>query len=295
MEGARADQAYEVAVVGHRGFLGGTVFRILADAGISVRGYGSGDPLHEEGRPSRDLESVRTVVWCAGRANPRLALENPALAAEDVTNLAEALDALMTLPMAPRIVLLSSGGTVYGPPAVPPFKETDAPAPVNAYGLAKLAQERVLDAWPGTAVALRVANAYGPGQVAAPGQGVVAHWIASARAGSAITLYGDPESTRDYVYVDDVARAVQAVHRIEDDLPSVVNIGSGEATTLSQLMDAFGAAIAPVAIEVVCEEARSTDATHSVLDVSLAREALGWAPTVDLVEGMRAQWEAALR
>ena len=292
MEGARAHPAYEVAVVGHRGFLGGAIARHFEREGIAVRGFGRNDAVHAAGEPVPELERVSTLVWCAGRANPRLAHEDPALAAADVEELREALDVLRLLPSPPRIVLLSSGGTVYGPPAKPPFRETDAPSPVNAYGRAKLAQEAALAQWPGGAVALRVSNAYGPGQVAAPGQGVVAHWIAAARAGEAITLYGDPGSTRDYIFVDDLARAVAAVHRHVGELPPVINIGSGTATTLDALLSSFREAIAPVSVTAVGSQARATDASHSVLDVSLAREALGWTPGVGLVDGIRAQWQA---
>jgi UDP-glucose 4-epimerase len=108
-------------------------------------------------------------------------------------------------------------------------------------------------------------------------------------------MYGDSESTRDYVFAQDVARAVCAVHRHPGKLPEAVNIGSGQATTLEGLLEAFRAAVASLRIEVVHERARTTDASHSVLDVSLAREVLGWAPTVALVDGIAAQWEAASR
>lgn len=293
MEGAGAHPAYEVAVVGHRGFLGGHIAARLESEGVRVRGFGSNDPVVVDDAPHPDLAGVRTVVWCAGRANPRLAEEDPALAAADVADLAQALDALRVAPPMPRIVLLSSGGTVYGPPANPPYRESDEPAPANAYARAKRDQELLLERWPGESVALRVGNAYGPGQVPAPGQGVLAHWIQAARAGEPLTLFGDPSSTRDYVHVDDVADAVFAVHRAEPAPPPVINIGSGRGTSLEELLAVFREAVAPLEVRVVRRGARSTDATHSVLDVTLAREVLGWRARVPLVEGIRGQWEVA--
>ena len=57
-----------------------------------------------------------------------------------------------------------------------------------------------------------MANAYGPGQRPAPGQGVLAHWMEAILAGEEVQLYGDPDATRDYVFVDDIARAAVAAH-----------------------------------------------------------------------------------
>src|SRR5690606_16939270 len=73
MEGARAHPAYEVAVVGHRGFLGSHIAAAFEREGVSWRGFGSDDPVAMEGEAHPDLQGVRTLVWCAGRANPRLA------------------------------------------------------------------------------------------------------------------------------------------------------------------------------------------------------------------------------
>jgi UDP-glucose 4-epimerase len=211
----------------------------------------------------------------------------------DVEDFTAFLHALRPIQPLPRIVLLSSGGTIYGDPATPPYREDDPPQPVNAYGEAKLAQESALAEWQGSSVALRIANAYGPGQVAAPGQGVLAHWVRDALEGKPITLFGSPQSTRDYVYAADIARAVVAVHQHEGELPAAINIGSGVATTLDSLLEAFREAVAPVVIESRWEDARVTDASHSVLDISLAKATLQWAPTVNLVEGIRAQWREA--
>src|SRR6185436_17508199 len=83
---------------------------------------------------------------------------------------------------------------------------------------------------------LRLSNVYGPGQRFGTGQGVVGYWFRALRDGEPIRLFGDPETIRDYVYVDDVAAAFLAAHCASRPLPPVLNIGSGEPTSLRGLV-----------------------------------------------------------
>ena len=292
MDRNEAPPAYEVAVVGHRGFLGSAITQEFAANDVRVVGFGMDSPALRHGvlDPAISEGGVRTVVWCAARINPRLAQTEPELVERDAADLQAFIAAAASLSRPPRIILLSSGGTVYGPPAQPPYAESDEPAPVNAYGEAKLAHERIALDGGIDATVLRVSNAYGPGQRPAPGQGVLAHWMTSVRDGVPVRVFGDPAATRDYVFVNDIARAVQAVHRAEV-APPVVNIGSGKATTLGELLDALRVAIAPATVVEEHEPARDTDTSHSVLDISLARTALGWEPRTSLHDGVRAMWD----
>lgn len=280
---------YEVAVVGSAGFLGGAICEVFAAAGVSARGFTLDDPLVSDGVLSPDALAARTVVWCASRINPRLAVEEPALIDADKRDLDQALHLFSDAGLAPRFVSFSSGGTLYGPPSTPPFTENDAVHPVNDYGAAKHEIENHIMQSSLDTVALRVANAYGPGQRPAPGQGVLAHWMEAVLSGGEVHLYGDPDTTRDYVYVDDIARAALAAHHA-DSTPSIINIGSGVPTTLDELLEVLRPVVAPHALRVVRHEARATDAAHSTLDVSLAADALGWRPRVSLAEGVARMW-----
>lgn len=280
---------YEVAIVGAAGFLGGSIVRAFASAGCPSVGYTLESPLFVDGVIDPKAVGVRTVVWCASRINPRLAVEDPDLVDQDQADLAEALSEFSSWDRPPRMVAFSSGGTVYGPPSTPPFAETEQPSPVNAYGEAKLALENQLQKSGLDSVSLRIANAYGPGQRPAPGQGVLTHWMEAILAGGEVHLYGDPDATRDYVYVDDIASAVVAAHLV-DVAPPVVNVGTGVPTSLDVLLEALEFAVAPARFDTVRHPARATDTAHSTLDVSLAREALGWQPAVELNEGVARMW-----
>ncbi len=281
---------YEVAVVGAAGFLGGAIMRAFAAAGTAAGGYTLENPLLVAGRAVSEARDVRTVVWCASRINPRLAVEQPHLIDKDRADLDDALSEFSTWERPPRIVIFSSGGTVYGPPATAPFVEDPDPEPVNDYGRAKLMIERHVKESGLDSVALRASNAYGPGQKPAPGQGVLAHWMRAIMNGEQVHLYGEPSATRDYIYVDDIARAAVAAHAA-DVAPSIVNVGSGTATSLGELLEALRRVVAPRTFDVVEHGARDTDTVHSVLDVSLAREALGWQAEVDILRGVELMWQ----
>lgn len=281
---------YEVAVVGSSGFLGAATMKAFDVAGCSAVGFTLERPMFVDGVLDEAAEGVRTVVWCASRINPLLAAEHPELVARDAADLHEALEHFLTWPRPPRVIAFSSGGTVYGPPAAPPYAESMEASPVNAYGAAKLAIERQLRESGLESVSLRIANAFGPGQRPAPGQGVLAHWMEAVLSGGEVHLYGDATATRDYVFVDDIARAVVAAHAAEAP-PAIVNIGTGVPTTLDELLQALEFAVVPARFDTVRHPARFTDTAHSTLDVTLAASALGWRPQVSLDAGVAAMWQ----
>lgn len=292
MDNGGAQSVYEVAVVGESGFLGSAVVSALENQGHRVLGFSPERPAIR-GKvldPAITSPKLRAVVWCASRMNPRLVASEPELAESDLADVENFVAALADLDNPPHLVMLSSGGTVYGPPAQPPYNEAHDPAPVNAYGDAKLAQEQVVLDGRINAAVLRIANAYGPGQRPAPGQAVLAHWLTAIAHDEPIRLYGDPHATRDYVYVEDIADAVTAtVGRLP--VGAVVNVGSGQATSLEDLLGVVREVVAPREVAVERAPGRVTDTTHSVLDVTLADIMLDWRPRVALEQGVRKMWE----
>lgn len=281
---------YDVALVGSSGFLGSAISDGLEARGARVARFTRDAPVLHAGAVDERAASARTVVWAAAHVNPVLAVQRPDLVALERAEFAAAMGAFAALNRPPRLVFLSSGGTVYGPPDRAPFTERRVPHPVNAYGALKSALETQLHAIGLDAVALRVSNAYGPGQVPAPGQGVIAHWLSAALRREPITVYGDRVSTRDYVYIDDVVEAVVRVHELGGSFPPALNIGSGTPSTLNDVLAAVRAAVGADRLEVREEAQRETDTSHTWLDVSLARSALGWNANMGLAEGVASTW-----
>ncbi len=281
---------YDIALVGSGGFLGGAIRRTLAREGHRVACFTRQDPLVAGGRVAPAAAAADVVIEAAGGVSPTVAAQQPEVAAAELTEFRDAMRALSDASRPPRVVLLSSGGTAYDGSVPPPYRETAPLQPANAYGEFKLAQERIAReaGLPGTA--LRISNAYGPGQLGVRGQGVLAIWIRAVLAGDPVRLYGRSSIARDYVYVDDVAEAVRRVVETPR-LPEAVNVGSGHPTTLDELAARMMDVVGADRMRVERLPSRGVDAESTWLDVSLAREVLGWTAAVPLEEGIARTWQ----
>lgn len=286
-----------VAIVGAAGFLGRAMSNVFRLADVEVAAFTRASPaLNAAGAAVAGLAHARTAFWLATSINPKIAETSPQSVAADYAAFSAFLEALSKLSNPPPVVLLSSGGTVYDDRNRPPYDESSPINPRSAYGKAKLALELQLqERAPSPSVVVRIANAYGPGQPVASGQGVVAHWLRAARRGEHLRIFGDPQSERDYVYVDDVAEAMLAVHRNVGSLPKVINIGTGVPTSLQALAEAVLEVVGNPSLRIEVEKARSFDVRRTWLDVSLAHAALGWRSRTSLHGGLTAAWSAVGR
>ena len=186
-------------------------------------------------------------------------------------------------------VVLASTAAVYGPGPAVPTNEAAPPAPASPYADSKLAAERAVG---GTrplglqTAALRFFNVYGPRQRPDSAYaGVVAKAMGRIGAGEPMVVFGDGLQTRDYVYVDDVARAVvtAAFHPAADGL--VANVGRGEELTLLELIAAVGRVVGREP-RLIFEPARAGDARRSVADVGRLSTLLGVRAKVPLDAGL---------
>ena len=201
------------------------------------------------------------------------------------------LDAMRRLGgAAPRLVFASSGGTVYGRLRQVPVPEHHALFPLTAYGAGKVAAEAYLTQYRqmhGLDCRIaRVANPFGAGQNVARGQGAVTTFLDRALRGLPIEIWGDGAVTRDYIHVSDAAaglRALAAAPSVDD--AWVFNIGSGRGLDLNTIVAGLEAALERPLV-VHRGPARPYDVPISVLDVSLARERLGWTARLSFTEGL---------
>ena len=193
------------------------------------------------------------------------------------------------------VIFSSSGGALYGEQAPLPTPEDWPLRPVSPYGISKLAGERYVDYYQSVhgirGIILRYANVYGPRQDPHGEAGVVAIFCQRLLQGEVPVVYGDGEQTRDFVYVSDVAAAnLRALDLIQG--AGVVgagaatfNIGTGQETSVNALL---GPLAAQTGGAVVPRHAppRAGEQRRSATDPALARDLLGWAPTVSLAEGL---------
>lgn len=269
-------------VVGATGFIGRRLLARLANLGARPAGLTTATPPSDS---AEALAEARTVYFVAGSVTPASADRHPERVAAHLKLFRDLLDRVAGA----RVVLASSGGAVYDPAVPPPYAERSPVAPASTYGRAKLRMEYDLLARHDTCVptVLRLSNVYGPGQRLGTGQGVVAHWLDAAAHGRPVVVYGDPEATRDYIYVDDVVDAMVGVHDAGP-LPPVLNIGSGVPVSLATLLRLVEKAAGT--LDVVYERGRPFDRRHTWLDTRLARRVLDWAPRTGIEDGIASTW-----
>jgi len=177
-----------------------------------------------------------------------------------------------------------------------PFEATRTePRPTSIYGATKLTQEMVLNAWAlsfGVEVGLlRLQNVYGPGQsLTNPYTGIVSLFSRMAKAGKTIPLYEDGEIVRDFVFIDDVARAIARL--ATGVVPSNVayDVGSGEATTIVQLARMI-ATIYGAPSPQINGAFRNGDVRAASADITRTRVELGWSPEWSVQSGVEALCE----
>ncbi len=192
-----------------------------------------------------------------------------------------------------RVLFVSSGGVVYGEPELRPTPETAPKLPLSPYGVTKLAAEFYLHYYRRVHgleyVALRYSNVYGPRQDPHGEAGVVAIFSTRLMNGEPITIYGDGEQTRDYVYVGDVV----AANMLLTDAPlgdgagldaRSFNVGTAVETSVNELARVMMSATGRE-VEIQYAPARAGELLRSCLDVSRLR-ALGWAPRTSLGDGL---------
>lgn len=300
-------------VLGGGGFLGSHLVESLAAAGHAVRSFDrsaaavhspltkpnanapgtvelfSGDFLSKDDLV-RALEGVdvcyhlvSTTIASTSNADPLFDVE---------TNVVGTLRLLESAVAAgtKRVVFASSGGTVYGVPQQVPITERHPTEPISSYGITKLAIEKYLHLYRVLHgldyVVLRLANPYGERQRLHAQQGAVAVFLGQALRGEEITIWGDGEAVRDFVYVGDVIDALMAAARPLKTQERVLNIGSGCGYSLNQILDAIETVTGRPTVRRYTP-GRVFDVPVNVLDIEAAGRSLGWAPKVGLEDGLR--------
>jgi UDP-glucose 4-epimerase len=177
-----------------------------------------------------------------------------------------------------RLVFASSGGAVYGDTSGWAAPEGHKLAPESPYGMSKLAAEGYVRLYSPQHVILRLANVYGPRQGTVGEGGVIAVFARAVHGGSPVTVFGDGEQTRDFVYVEDVAEAFLLAAEHKDG--GTFNISTGQETSVNDLWPMLGIR------EVSYGPPRAGDVRYSCLSNFRARAALSWKPETSLADGL---------
>ncbi|MDB4637934.1 MAG: SDR family oxidoreductase [Planctomycetaceae bacterium] len=198
-----------------------------------------------------------------------------------------------------RRFVLASSCSVYGERPDLPKSEDQLPQTISPYSAAKLASEQFCEAFAACfsleTVCLRYFNVYGPRQdPKGPYSAVIPLFIDAFRAGEQPTIFGDGRQSRDFVYVEDVVQANLKAAFTENISGEVFNIGTGQSTTLLDLVDQISDLL-EVDANPNFQEARSGDVRHAWADISKSCNRLGFEPVFSLSEGLRKTVNSYLR
>jgi UDP-glucose 4-epimerase len=234
------------------------------------------------------VAGAHTVFHLAAQADVGTSVERPDYDAEvNVLGTVRVLEAARAAGA--QVIFASTGGAIYGE-TERAAREDDPTVPLSPYGTSKLAAEGYLAAWNrlhGTShISLRFANVYGPRQLPKLEGGVVAIFFNALSAGEPVTIFGDGNQTRDFVYVHDVVAGLLAA---AGHAGGVFNIGTGRETTVNELYDACRR-VAGGGADPQHAPPRLGDLLRSSVDVTKAIDELGWRPASTLDEGLAATW-----
>jgi len=296
-------------VLGGAGFIGSHLAEALAREGHRVRVFdrphGDRLPLFARGfelftgdflNPQAlapALEGVETVFHLVSTTLPKNSNDNPAYDVESNVLGTLRLLELCRASGVRKLVYVSSGGTVYGPPRSVPVREDHPTEPISSYGVHKLTVEKYLHLEHHLHgldyCVLRPPNLYGPRQRLDTAQGAVAVFLDRALRGEPIEIWGDGSVVRDYVYIVDAIDALLKAARFNG-APRVFNLGSGRGTSLKELVAAIEALLGRP-VKVNYSAARALDVPVNVLDATAAARHLGWRASTPLAEGLRRTYE----
>lgn len=286
-----------VLVTGGAGFIGAATARMLLASGVEVRvlddlstGSRAALPpgaqlleadLRAPGALEEAMEEVDAVLHLAGRSGVERCAADPE-GAWDVNVAGTALLLAAARGRVERVVLASSAAVhAEHTPSGPHTAYADSKRAVEALAAQLLADEPAAP----TLTVLRYFNVYGPGQrMSGPDAPVIGRFLGAALAARPILVQGDGLQRRDFVHVEDVARANLAA-LLGQGAPGTYEVGTGRATSILELVRALSAVLGRP-LDVEHRPARPGDPRGSVAETRAAFNKLGWRSQHDLHSGL---------
>jgi UDP-glucose 4-epimerase len=307
------ERAMRVLVTGGAGFIGTHLCRRLLGEGHSVSvvdnefngkrenlppevWFALGDVANMEEVEPAFARGLDAVCHIAGQVSIIRSFTNPVLDLR--TNVEGTLNVLQLCVKhkVPRLIYASSM-TIYGNGGAVPTPETERCWPDSYYGITKLAGERYVHAtaerpdldFDFKVTSLRMYSVYGPGQALDnPYQGVLGIFLGNRLRGEPITIFGDGEQTRDFVFIGDIVDAWMRALATPATAGHAINLGSGRSLSVNQLAEHAMRAVdgAPDASRIVRGAARPGEQRSVQADVRKAKALMGWAARTPFEAGL---------
>jgi len=235
----------------------------------------------------KSFEGIDCVIHLAAYGSVIESIENP------IINFSQnALGTLNVLEAARRqnvkkVIFSSTGGAIMGD-TPPPVNEKSLPAPISPYGSSKLCGEAYMKSYAESfdidTVSLRFGNIYGPGSSLK--RGVITLWIKSLMKDKEITIYGDGNSSRDYLYVNDLCEGIAMAVKKNISGASIFHLSSGEGTSLNILKDMLEKISEKKFKKVTYKDLRKGEVIQNFANFNKAKEVLGFIPKTTLQDGL---------
>jgi UDP-glucose 4-epimerase len=300
-----------ILVLGAAGFIGSHLTRSLLKDGWRVRafsrrfdprqvkqlGYSDRIQIHEgsvfdESALTSALQGVSTVINLLSFSVPTTSSRLPQT---EITTTVQANNLLLSAMIksgATRLVFPSSGGTIYGDVGNRPAHETDPPAPRLSYGLGKLICEETIHFYHRmyglSYLILRISNAYGAARIRRVSQGVIDVFLEQAYAGQPLHIWGNLDTVRDYIFIDDLMAAILKLLRNDPGESHTVNVGSGRGNRLHEVLAVITevTGLAPT----IHHEEGVAGLAYNVLNNTKLCSLIDWKPQFDLEAGICETW-----
>ncbi len=198
-----------------------------------------------------------------------------------------------------RVLLVSSGGTVYGNAAYLPIDEMHPTNPVSPYGITKLALEKYalmfhrLEGLP--VVIVRPGNPYGPNQLGNLGQGFVGAALFAVLQRQPVRIFGERGTVRDYVFIDDLVAGISSALE-HGNIGETYNIGTGIGLDNRDVLNILDKVARPAGydVDIEIQPSRSFDVAANVLSSARLTYVSGWRPQTDFDAGIAKTWAWAM-
>lgn len=306
----------QITVLGADGFLGRHLITRLADEDVKIIAFDHFSTLKKDPSYVHPFKKMQNVTICSGdflnsddikqsiqgsdfvfhlisSTNPATSMNNPVVDID--TNIHGSVQLFKACVEAKikKVIFFSSGGTVYGDIDSDNISENARLSPLSPYAIGKVTIEYYLEYFKRAQgldyLTYRIANPYGPGQNIYGKQGVVPIFMRHFLEGKPITIYGDGEMVRDYIYIDDLLDLIESTYD-KTTLYTVYNVGSGHGSSVNDIVSAIEE-VSATKTQKNHIEAPSVYVKRSVLDIDRITTEFNIYPKTSLQEGIERTWD----